>query len=281
MFDLELKIQTPDHSRPQAVWSFQSHVIYSIVKPHSLLLLNSGVPFIEFLRANHLKLALNDHVAPGVDLEIQKTRHVAAFEQLATKWQPEAGAVWHRAEPEPSSLCSARRPFPVLVPWQSHPTTPVTRRDSEMRWSQGMALEGCWLPQNQEWKLPAEPSTSSGQGFKAGNPLPPGVFSNSQRLLLPMSNRGAAQRGRWQELLGGEDCQGHKSATAMCKKNHLRNICEHLCLSLIHPINTIVLSQVGFSQKTNKNPKNPTKSPIFIIYLDFVTAHSSMKTELK
>lgn len=43
-------------------------------------------PFIEFLTANHLKLplALNDHVAPGVDLEIQKTRHAPAFEQLAT-----------------------------------------------------------------------------------------------------------------------------------------------------------------------------------------------------
>lgn len=109
MFDLELKIQPPDHSRPQAVWFFQSHVIYSIVKPHSYYPLIVVVPFIEFLRANHLKLALNDHVAPGVDLEIQKTRHVPVFEQLATKWQPQAGALWYRQQ--------CQSPAPSHTPW--------------------------------------------------------------------------------------------------------------------------------------------------------------------
>jgi len=62
------------------------------------------VPFIEFLMANHLKLALNDHVAPGVDLEIQKTGHAPAFEQLATKGQLHTGTLVQAAAPELSTL---------------------------------------------------------------------------------------------------------------------------------------------------------------------------------
>lgn len=147
------------------------------------------MPFIEFLRANHLKLALNDHVAPGVDLEIQKTRHVPAFEQLGPQneslRQELCGSRARAQLPLTPPDASARRPFPVLVPCQSHFPTLVTRRDSEMRCAQSTVLVGCWILQNWKWKLPAEPSTSSGQGFKAGNHLPSGVFSKSQKLLLP------------------------------------------------------------------------------------------------
>lgn len=110
---------------------------------------------------------------------------------------------------------SARRPFSVLGQCLVSHTLPtlVTRRDWEMRCSQSTAqapLVGCWLLQNNKWRLPAEPSTSPGQGFKAGNLLPVGIFSKSQRLLLPWV-RGelhteAGGRNPWEEKVAKGKC---------------------------------------------------------------------------
>lgn len=107
-------------------------------------------------------------------------------------------------------------------------------------------------------------------------------FQQVPEAAAAMSKRGAAHRGRWQEPQGRGDCQGQMSVTALCRKIHLRKSCGHLinCLSLIHPI---VLSQVCVCQEkqTSKQTKKPTKPPVLTIYLDFATAHTSMKTELK
>lgn len=86
-------------------------------------------------------------------------------------------------------------------------------------------------------------------------PPPSRGFQQVPEAAAALSERGVAHRDRWQEPLEREDCQGQMSVTALCKKIYLRNTCEHLinCLSLIHPVNTIVLSQVCFSQKTQRS----------------------------
>lgn len=164
-------------------------------------------PFIEFLTANHVKLALalNDHVAPGVDLEIQKTRHAPASEQLATKWQLHAGTLWYRQQCQNSARsrtirCLSRWDPPLSLSnalCHSHFPTLVTRRNLEMRCSQSIAhtpLVQCWLLQNDKWRLPAQPSTS----FEVN-----GKLAWRQELLAPCKGTKKGTPYLWGFLKGG------------------------------------------------------------------------------
>lgn len=113
MFDLELKIQTPDHSRPQAVWFFQSHVIYSIVKPHSLLLLNSGCVFYWIPQSKSSKTGFEWPCGSWSwfgNPENKTRTSIRAAGHKMTAWG--RNSVVQAAMPEPSSLSPHLMPQP-------------------------------------------------------------------------------------------------------------------------------------------------------------------------
>ena len=172
-----------------------------------------------------------------------------------------------------------------------------------MRCSQSTAhapLVGCWLLQNDKWRLPAQPSTSFevlGKLVWSQEVLPhcwltarvqkrkpptsrDFLREGTKHMLSPEAavaqKRGVAHRGSWQEPLAWEGCVGQSHVCySFVQANHLRNICDHLihCISLIHPINTIVSSQVCFFWKKNPNT--------YHLLEDFAPKHTSKEAELR
>lgn len=75
MFDLLLQIQTLNNSQSQLLdfSSLTSSIQQLIFTAYYSVV--GVVTYTEFLTASHLNRALNDHVVPGFDLEVQKIRH--------------------------------------------------------------------------------------------------------------------------------------------------------------------------------------------------------------
>jgi len=169
MFDLKLQIQTP---RIPDLWLSDSSrlVIHSIVKSHSLLLLNRGCAFYWIPHGKSSKTGFE-----------WSRGSWSWFGNPENRTRTSIWAVGHKrtASHRNSGTGSSTRTQHTLTPpdvlardpplsmsnalCHSHFPTPVTRRNLEMRCSQSTVhapLVGCWLLSNNKRRLPTQPSAS-------------------------------------------------------------------------------------------------------------------------